>query len=235
MNEIGRPLTSVSRTSCQSCSVVFSTIAQPCNSGAVVVFQHQPVAGFPQRGFLDIADAHRPLARAEKPQRDVLFVARMALGQDRQRVLQFGVRALALQANLARRVQRNAAQAGRRHEIEHLDFDDLVLAHLLLAHFDAQDLSGHRRRRFDRHALAAHLPQQIADRRFAGQIDRKGFQRFGDRIARAVGDGRNSSAPLIFEHHALEQIVDVGDVEFQIDVGVARDFALSARRIRRRK
>ena len=53
----------------------------------------------------------------------------------------------------------------------------------------------------------------------------KVLQRLGDRIARAVGDGRDSSAPLIFEHHALEQIVDVGDVEFQIDVGVARNFA----------
>src|SRR5881392_4175372 len=34
MNEIGRPLISVRSTLFQSCSVLFSTIAQPCSSGA---------------------------------------------------------------------------------------------------------------------------------------------------------------------------------------------------------
>ena len=77
---------------------------------------------------------------------------------------------------------------------------------------------------FDR--FAAKLPEQIGHRRLAGQIDRKRFERFGDRLFRAVVDRRNPAAAEILQHHAFEQIVDVLHFELQIDVGVAGHFAV---------
>ena len=86
MNEIGRPLTSVRATLFQSCSVVFSTIAQPCKNGDCLVLEHQSIARLPERRFLDIADADRPLAFAEEIERHV-FLSVRGPGQDRQCLL----------------------------------------------------------------------------------------------------------------------------------------------------
>ena len=113
MNEIGRPLTSVRPTSFQSSSVVFSTMAQPCRNGALLVVEHQAIAGFPDRRFLDVADADRPLALAEEVERDGLLVVRFAGGQHDERLPQLVVELFVLELDAADAVERRRC-AGRR-------------------------------------------------------------------------------------------------------------------------
>ena len=42
---------------------------------------------------------------------------------------------------------------------------------------------------------------------------------------RVVADGGDASAVEVFEHHALQQVVDVALGEGEIDAGIAFDFA----------
>ena len=74
--------------------------------------------------------------------------------------------------------------------------------------------------------LAADLREDLAEARVVGQIDREGFQRAVDRVERVVGDG-GDHALLVLEDHALDQVVDVADLEGQVDAGVALDLALA--------
>ena len=57
------------------------------------------------------------------------------------------------------------------------------------------------------------------------QVDANVCQRLGERVFAAVADGRDSSAAYVLQDHALEQVVDVLDVELHFDLGVAVDLA----------
>ncbi len=62
-------------------------------------------------------------------------------------------------------------------------------------------------------------------RGIARQIDGKRFERLGDRIARAVGDGRDGSAAAVFKDHAFQQVVDVVHSKAELDIGIPLDLA----------
>ena len=68
--------------------------------------------------------------------------------------------------------------------------------------------------------LAADLPQELGQAGVGRQIDGETAQRLGDRVFRAVGDGRGLPAVEILHDHALQQVVDVVEFELHLDFGV---------------
>ena len=74
--------------------------------------------------------------------------------------------------------------------------------------------------------LAADLPQQVGQRRVRRQVDGERLERLGDRVLAAVVDGGDLAAAEVLQDHALEQVVDVVDVELQIDVAIPFDLAV---------
>ena len=125
MNEIGRPLTSVSSTSFQSSSVVFSTIAQPCRNGGLLVLQHQPVAGLPDRRLLDVAHPDLARALAEEIERDGLLVGDVAVAST-ARALRNSPSSFSF-ASLMRLTDSSGdrPQTVVGQQVEHLDLEDL--------------------------------------------------------------------------------------------------------------
>ena len=80
------------RTSFQSSSLVFSTIAQPCSVGLAVLVEHQAIARLPDRVFDDVADLHRPLSFAGEVEADGCFFWLLwARGQHVQGAAEFAV------------------------------------------------------------------------------------------------------------------------------------------------
>jgi hypothetical protein len=76
------------------------------------------------------------------------------------------------------------------------------------------------------HLLAAGLVQELGVGGVVGQIDGERLQRFLDRVVAVVGDGRDQPAAEVLHRQALDQVVDVGDGEAQVDAGVAFDLPL---------
>jgi hypothetical protein len=78
----------------------------------------------------------------------------------------------------------------------------------------------------DFHLLAAHLMQQVADRRVLGQVDAEGFQ--GDVGGRAVvvGDGAGGAGRVVGDQRE-DQVVHVLLVHLQIDAGGVGDGAFA--------
>jgi len=101
----------------------------------------------------------------------------------------------------------------------------VVLADFALARLDAQDHAADDVGRFDFNPFAAKLRQNLTQRGIAGQIDGEGLECLGDRVAGAVGHRGDTAAPQVLHDHALEQVVDVVDVELQIDSAVPLNFA----------
>ena len=79
--------------------------------------------------------------------------------------------------------------------------------------------------RFEHDPLAADLLQELGQRGIGRQIDREALQRLGDRVFRAVGDGRDLAAVEILDDHALQQVVDVVGLELHFHLGVVVDLA----------
>ena len=94
-----------------------------------------------------------------------------------------------------------------------------------LVGFHAQDHAGDFVGGFEFDLLAADLPEQLRHRRIGGQIDGEAFQRFGDRVFRAVVDGRDLPAVEVLHDHALQEVVDLIDLEFHFHLGVVLDLA----------
>jgi len=79
MNEIGRPLTS------DLLPIVFGRVLDDrpaLQEGLLVILEHQTVTGFPDRCFLDIAHADRPLSLAQEIERHGFFVRVVPHGEN---------------------------------------------------------------------------------------------------------------------------------------------------------
>src|SRR5262249_48545235 len=99
---------------------------------------------------------------------------------------------------------------------------------------DADDGPGHRARlggvrRLHRYLdlFAACLVEDLAKRRVAGQVDGKALEGPLDGSVGVVGDGGDVAAIEIAQHHRLEQVVDVGDGEAEVDARMALDTAFA--------
>jgi hypothetical protein len=75
--------------------------------------------------------------------------------------------------------------------------------------------------------LAARLVQDLGERRIAGQVDGERAQRLLDGRLAVVVDGADVPAPLVFQDHALQEVVDVLHRKRQVDAGVALDLAFA--------
>ena len=95
--------------------------------------------------------------------------------------------------------------------------------------FHADDLPQHDDAALVRHfdLLAAHLMEQLPDCGVLRDVHGERFERGVDGHAVVVGDGTHLTAIFIGEHEALEQVVDVGFVEAQVEAGVAGDVAFA--------
>ena len=204
-------------------SVVFSTIAQPCRNGGVVVGEHQAIARLPDRRFLDVADADRPLAFAEEAERDGFLVLRLAAGQHEQRLPQFGVELGIGQLDAADVFERDAPQPFVGEQVQERDRStDLVASAGTLPLFRRRrscrrSWSGRR----SRSARRESAPSRSASVGLLVRSIANVAQRPRDRVLAAVADGRDPPAAVVLQDHALEQVVDVLDVELQLDLGVA--------------
>ena len=82
--------------------------------------------------------------------------------------------------------------------------------------------------------LAADLLQELGQGGVIGQINGEASQRLRNRVFRAVGDRRGLPAVEILHDHALQQVVDVVELELHLDLGVVLAPGRSVRRSRRR-
>ena len=235
---MGRPLTSAMRTSFQSSSLGFSTMAQPCRIGlpSFLFEQHEAIARLPDRVLDDVADAHVPLALAVEATADTAF---FCVSCDRASVSRACLNSLS-RTGLRKRTRCTSVSLTLRMpfgapQIQHLDFDDAVLADLLLLLLDADDDAGDGAGlgrvallQDDFDLLAAGLVEDGAEAGIAGEVDGEGLQRLLDGRLAVVADGADDAAAQVLQHHALEQVVDVLHREGQIDARGAFDapFAL---------
>src|SRR4029079_10074201 len=191
-----------------------------------LVAKHQAVAGFPDRGFLDVANTDRPLSLAKETERDGLFVVRFAGGADQERVAKLFVELFAFELDAAHAVERDAAEAIVGEQVQERGFDGgAVLAGGDLAFFDAEDRAGDFVRGVELDLLAADLVDDVGERRIVREVDAEGGQGAGERVFAAVADSGDAAAAFVLLDHALEQVVDVLDVEFHLDLGIAIDLA----------
>src|SRR2546430_131844 len=89
-------------------------------------------------------------------------------------------------------------------------------------------LSAMTRRDRDLDALAAHLADDAGERRVVVQVDGERTEGARDRLARVVAHRADAALAEVFEDHALEQVVDVGLGERQIDPRVPLHLARAA-------
>src|SRR5262249_34699231 len=76
-------------------------------------------------------------------------------------------------------------------------------------------------------ALAAGLVDELAKGWIVGQVEGESFQRALDRFLAVVADGADLAVARILQDKALEQIVDVGGGEGEVDARVAFDLAFA--------
>ena len=128
----------------------------------------------------------------------------------------------------------DASHAFGAPHVEHLGFDDAVLAGGLPLLFQADDGAGQRAwlggaRLLHDHLdfFAAGLLHDLAESRIARQVDGEALQGPLDRIVALVADRTDVAFAQILQHHAFQEVVDVLDREGQVDAGVAVDLAFA--------
>ena len=149
---------------------------------------------------------------------------RFAGGEDEERLPELGVELFVLELDAADAVERDAAQAVVGEQVQEGDFDrGAVLAGRDLPLFDAENGAGDFCGGVELDLLAANLVEQVGERGILREVDAEGRERARERVFAAVADGRDPAAAFVLQDHALEQVVDVLDVEFHFDLGVAFD------------
>ena len=193
----------------------------------LLVGEHEPVARLPDRGRDDVGNAHFPLSLALEADRDGLLLGVVAGSQHGQRLAELGVEPRVEQLDALDLVERDRAEPIVGQQVQVLDVNRLVVGNGLLLGLDAQHRAGERPGRGQFDAVAADLAEQSAEAGVGRQVDPEALQGLVDRVARAVGDGRDRAAGVILNDEALEQVVDVLGLEPKLDLRVPLDLAVA--------
>ena len=76
--------------------------------------------------------------------------------------------------------------------------------------------------------LAACLVEDLAEGWVGAEVDGEAAQRLLDRLLAVVAQ-RQHLAVRVFDHQALDQVVDVGGLKLEVDSGVAFDLAVAVK------
>ena len=194
--------------------------------------ENKTIRCLPHRRFDHIAHLHLATAFACEVQRHRLLLAIAYTSQLVERPAEFALHRRIGETQLLDIGHPHRPHAVGAPHVEDRHIDGLVRAGRyflrLNAHNPAHESAGLiRRRRRDRDLdlPTLRLLGDIGQARVAVQVDGEAGQSAGDRLAAIVAHRCNPAAVEVLQDHTLEQVVDVGFGEGQIDAGFALDIA----------
>ncbi|OPZ84474.1 MAG: hypothetical protein BWY76_01826 [bacterium ADurb.Bin429] len=191
----------------------------------LVFAKNEPVRGFPDWHFGDVAHFHPPLALAGESDADGPALIIEAGCEHVQRVAQFLVQPIIIDLDIGDFLQSHRADAGGGDEVQHLGGHDLLILDaarfcLHAKHFPGNGIGGGDG---DRHP--AQPGEQRGDGGVVGEINGVGGQRFADGVAGTIGNSAHLAAVEVHKHQRLEQIVDLFGFERERHHIIAGDAA----------
>jgi hypothetical protein len=151
------------------------------NLSIPVIPDHQAIAGFPDRDFPHVGDAHSTPSFSHKTQGQDFLVLLTIIRYHRQRRIQFGPNGRIKEAKGPNIFQQNLAKTVRCGQIEHGNLLCRSFGNLS-AVFDTHNSPFHGRRAFDAHLLASSPIQKPGQRGIVGNIQGKAPENAADGV-----------------------------------------------------